>query len=47
MKHQPGFLAWPFAEQPGVGISGRGVRVVLAPLAVKIALAVAPRVNAG
>ena len=37
------FLARSFAEQPGVGIGGRGMRVVAAPLAMEVALAVAPR----
>ncbi len=36
-----GLLAGAFAEQPCVRIGGRGMRVVLAPLAVEVALGVA------
>jgi hypothetical protein len=34
-------LAWPLAIEPGLGIGGRGVRVVRSLLAVKIRLLVA------
>jgi hypothetical protein len=40
---QPGFLAAARAEQPGVGVGGRGMGVVPAPLAVKIARGIASR----
>src|ERR1043166_6441115 len=36
-----GLLARPLAEQPGIGVSGRRMRVVLALLAMEVALAVA------
>jgi hypothetical protein len=37
-----GLLAPAPAEEPWVGIGGRGVRLVAAPLAVKVALGIAP-----
>src|ERR1043166_6074071 len=37
-----GLLAGAFAKEPGIGISGRGMRVVLALLAMEVALGVAP-----
>ena len=37
-----GLLAGAFAEQPGVGVGGRGMRVVLALLAMEVALGIAP-----
>jgi hypothetical protein len=46
-EREPRLLARSLAEQPGVGIGGRGVRVVAAALAVKIALAVAARAGGG
>jgi hypothetical protein len=36
------FLASAFAEQPGIGIGGRAMRVILALLAMEIALSIAP-----
>jgi hypothetical protein len=36
------FLATPLAQQPRLGIGGRGVRGVAAPLAVEVALGIAP-----
>ena len=36
-----GFVAGPFAEQAGVGIGGRGMRVIPALLAMEVALGVA------
>src|SRR5436190_1618609 len=38
---QPRLLARPFTVETGVGVGGRGVRVVGAALAVKVALAIA------
>jgi hypothetical protein len=32
-------LAWPFAVQPGIGIGGRGMRLIAALLTAKVALA--------
>jgi hypothetical protein len=40
---QLGFLARTLAEQPGILVRRRGVRVVGAGLAMEVALAVAPR----
>src|SRR5215471_12261142 len=40
---QPGRLARPLAVQPGIAIGGRGVRLIAAFLAVKVALAIATR----
>src|SRR5262249_16256992 len=37
-----GFLAGPLAEQPGIRVGGRGMRVVLAPFAMEVALGIAP-----
>ena len=37
-----GLLTSALAVQPGIGVSGRGVRVVAPPLAVEVALAIAP-----
>ena len=42
-EDEPGFRARSVAEQPGVAIGGRGMAVVAPPLAMKVALAVAPR----
>src|SRR4051794_18957531 len=42
-QDEAGFLARPLAEQPGIGVGGRGVGVVLALLAAEVPLAVAPR----
>src|SRR5215831_21218857 len=38
---KPGGLAWPLAVQSGIGIGGRGVRLIAALLAVKVLLAIA------
>src|ERR1700722_20332625 len=40
-----GLLAAPLLIEPGVGIGGRGMRLIAALLAVKILLSVAPRIS--
>src|SRR5215469_4250343 len=47
MAHEAEFrlLATAFAVEPGIGIGGRGVRVVAALLAVKVLLPVAARIR--
>src|ERR1700691_2736760 len=37
-----GLLACGFAEQPGIGIGGRGMRIVAALLATEVTLCIAP-----
>src|SRR6516164_10677363 len=44
-KTQPRFFAGSLAKEPGIGIGGRGMRVVAAALATKVALAIAPRIG--
>ena len=39
---EPGLLAAPLAQQPGIGIGGRGVGLVRALLTTEVALTVAP-----
>src|SRR4029077_12745202 len=41
-----GLLAGAFAEQPGIGVCGRGMRIILAFLAMEVALGIAPSVPA-
>jgi hypothetical protein len=40
---QPRFFARALAEETGVGVGGRGVRLILPALAVEVAFGVAPR----
>jgi len=37
-----GLFAGGFAEQPGIGVGGRGMRIVPALLAMEVALRIAP-----
>jgi hypothetical protein len=40
---QPRFFAWSFAKQSGIGVGGRGMRVVPAALAAEVELAITTR----